>query len=216
MCIRCSVSAVWVGCYYLNGQRKFPEICASLLYLFQKKKRKQNPRLHSCLAQYKKIKSKRKLSKSRRRKSWEKTQAGTGAPKSQVRALVFSEDAQYLVSSLRLPSSDPASLPFFFSATLPPHFLPHTTQLHGNRETLYPNPLQRGPTSPPLDPKQFSFTADGLKKKNQRTTTKKISFPYLLGIPHIKGDRKRVPHRPSNWRRRSSGKAPQFSYFSSP
>lgn len=116
----------------------------------------------------------------------------TGAPKSQVRALVFSEDAQYLVSSLRLLPSAPASLPFFFPATLPPHFLTHTTQLHGNHETLYPNPLQRGPTSPPHDPKQFSFTADGLKKKkNQRTTKKKISFPYLLGIPHIKGDRKR-------------------------
>lgn len=113
----------------------------------------------------------------------------TGAPKSQVRALVFSEDAQYLVSSLRLLPSAPASLLFFFPATLPPHFRSHTPQLHGNRETLYPNPLQRGPTSPPLDPKQFSFTADGLKK-NRRTTTK-ISFPYLLGIPHIKGDRKR-------------------------
>lgn len=107
----------------------------------------------------------------------------TGAPKSQVRALAFSEDAQYLVSSLRLLPSAPASLPFFFPATLPPHFLPHTPQLHGNRETLYPNPLQRGPTSPPLDPKQFSFTADGLKKKKNQRTTKKSHIPHIKGYP---------------------------------
>jgi hypothetical protein len=36
-CIRCSVNAVWVGFYYLNGQGKFPDISASRLYLFQKK-----------------------------------------------------------------------------------------------------------------------------------------------------------------------------------
>lgn len=100
----------------------------------------------------------------------------TGASKSQV-GVWFGEDAQYLVSSLRLLPSAPISLPcFFFPAILPPHFLPRTPQLHGNRETLYPNPLQKGPTSPPLDPKQFSFTADGLKKKSKNNNNKKSHF----------------------------------------
>lgn len=56
------------------------------------------------------------------------------------------------------------------------------------------------------------------KKKNQRTTTtENLISLSVRDTPHKGGQKERVPHRPSsNWRQQSSGKAPQFSSFSSP
>lgn len=137
--------------------------CFTSLSLPKKKKKKTC--LHNCLAQYKKIKAKRKLSKSRRRKSYGETQ--TRAPKSQAGAPVRRGRP-----TLGCPISSPSSISSHFFTLLflssnhtSPLSATHTPQLRGNLQTLHPNPLQRGPTSPPLDPKQFSFTADGLKKK---------------------------------------------------
>lgn len=136
----------------------------------------KKPRLHSCLAQYKKKKLKENF-KSQEGGNRGRKHKPKQEPQSLKSGLRCGEDAQYFVSSLRLLPSALISLPhFFFPAILPPHFLPQTPQLHGNHETLYPNPLQRGPTSPPLDPKQFSFTADGLKKKKSKNNKKKSHF----------------------------------------
>lgn len=176
MCTRCSGNAAWVGSYYLSGRGKFLEISASRLYLFQK----INKCLHNCLAQYKKIKAKRKLSKSRRRKSYGETQ--TRAPKSQVGAPVRRGRP-----TLGCPISSPSSfcshfftLLFLSSNHTSPLSATHTPQLRGNLQTLHPNPLQRGPTSPPLDPKQFSFTADGLKKKKKIKEQQQQKSHFLI------------------------------------
>lgn len=137
MCTRCSANAAWVGSYYLSGRGKFLEISASRLYQFQKNMSSQL----SCPIQ--KIKGKRKLSKSRRRKSYEETQTRT--PKSQVGAPVRrGRPTLGCPISCLLPSA-PISLPCcFFPAIIPPHFLPHTHPSCEGTSRPYTPTLSRG------------------------------------------------------------------------
>lgn len=91
----------------------------------------------------KKIKGKRKLSKSRRRKSYEETQTRT--PKSQVGAPVRrGRPTLGCPISCLLPSA-PISLPCcFFPAIIPPHFLPHTHPSCEGTSRPYTPTLSRG------------------------------------------------------------------------